>query len=340
MKIRRRNFLQIAGGTAGAILTNTFASPLSSNAQGKSPKIVIGYPAVTPALPLYLALEKGYFKRLGLNVEAIAFANPQQDVEGIIAGQIQAAGNGVSSGNLAIGEDKSPDHFKIICSNSSNTKFVLEQFVVAKDSPIQQINELNGKKVCSGLGPQNVALAKAILAKNGYPNAQIVPLSFDKHIAALTSGEVDAAYTLEPIGTVGRVENKTRTIEAGVVSKYILGDPLAPWFGGSAAISTKFLSEYPEVAKKFITAYRMGVMEVRRSPLVSRRYLQRYTQIKSALTRQVPLPDYRMFDEFTAQDVDYFQQFFDFLTSEKVLTRKVEVLPLLLRQGFTLPHLN
>lgn len=332
MKMQRRHFLQIAGGTAGAVLTDTLINPWNSNAQGKSPKIVIGYPAVTPALPLYLALEKGYFKRLGLDVEAIAFANPQQVVEGIIAGKIQAAGNGVSSGNLAIGEDKSPGYFKIICSNSSNTKFVLEQFVVAKDSPIQQINELNGQKVCSGLGPQNVALAKAILAKNGCPDAQIVPLSFDKHIAALTSGEVAAAYTLEPVGTVGRVENKTRTLEAGVVSKYILGDPLAPWFGGSAAISTNFLSEYPDVAQKFITAYRRGVMEVRRSPLISRRYLQRYTQIQPELTRQVPLPDYRMFDEFSTEDVNYFQQFFDFLTSEKVLTRKVDVLPLLLRK--------
>ncbi len=321
MRIRRRNFLQIMGGTAGAVLTNT----LSSSAQSKAPKIVIGYPAVTPALPLYLALEKGYFKQAGLDVEAIAFANPQDVVEGIIAGKIQAAGNGVSSGNLAIGEDKSPENFKIICSNSSNTKFVLEQFVVAKNSEIRQISELNGKKVCSGLGPQNIALAKAILAKNGYPNAQILPLSFDKHIAAIASGEVDAAYTLEPIGTVGRSEDKTRTLEAGVVSKYILGDPLAPWFGGSAAISTKFLKEYPEIAQQFIAAYRRGVQEVRRNPILSRKYLQRYTKINPALTSRVPLPDYRMFDEFSPQDVAYFQNFFDFLTSESVLSRKIDV---------------
>ncbi|MEE3720011.1 ABC transporter substrate-binding protein [Tumidithrix elongata RA019] len=329
MKIRRRNFLQIVGGATGAV----FSSGLSSNAQGKNSKIVIGYPAVTPALPLYLALEKGYFKKFGLDVEAIAFANPQEVVEGMISGKIQAAGNGVSSGNLAIGEDKSPGFFKIICSNISNTQFVLEQFVVARDSTIKAISELKGKKVCSGLGPQNIALAKAILAKNGYPNAQILPLSFDKHIGAIASGEVAAAYTLEPIGTVGRIEGKTRTLEAGVVSKYILGDPLAPWFGGSAAISTKFLSEHPAIAQKFITAYRMGVEEVRRNPILARQYLPRYTKIKPALTKQVPLPDYRMFDEFTAKDVEYFQQFFDFLKTEKVLSRKVEVFPLLLKKA-------
>jgi NitT/TauT family transport system substrate-binding protein len=36
-----------------------------------------------------------------------------------------------------------------------------------------------------------------------------------------------------------------------------------------------------------------------------------------------------MFDEFSPDDVKYFQNFFDFLTSEKVLSRKVDVLPLL-----------
>lgn len=327
MKIPRRNFLQLAGGTAGAI----FTSALKSNAQDNNPKIVIGYPAVTPALPLYLALERGYFKELGLDVEAIAFANPQDVVEGMIAGRIQAAGNGVSSGNLAIGEANSPGNFKIICSNISNTKFILEQFIVAKGSNFEKISDLNGKKVCSGLGPQNIALAKAILAKNGYPNAQIIALPFDKHIAALVSGEVDAAYTLEPVGTVGRIGETTRTLETGVVSTYILGDPLAPWFGGSAALSTKFIAEYPAIAQKFISAYRRGVNEVRNNSSVARQYLQKYTRISPELTSQVPLPDYMMFDEFTSKDVAYFQQFFDFLTTEEVLNRRVEVLPLLFK---------
>ncbi len=319
--------MQIVGGTAGAI----FASALKSNAQDSNPKIVIGYPAVTPALPLYLALEKGYFKELGLDVEAVAFANPQDVVEGIIAGRIQAAGNGVSSGNLAIGEANSPGNFKIICSNISNTRFVLEQFIVAKGSTFEKISDLNGKKVCSGLGPQNIALAKAILAKNGYANAQITPLPFDRHIAALLSGEVDAAYTLEPVGTVGRIGETTRTLEAGVVSTYILGDPLAPWFGGSAALSTKFIAEYPAIAQKFIAAYRQGVNEVRNNPSEARQYLQKYTRISAELTTQVPLPNYTMFDEFTASDVAYFQQFFDFLGAEGVLSRRVEVAPLLFK---------
>lgn len=327
MKIRRRNFLQIVGGAAGAV----FASAWKSNAQDSNPKIVIGYPAVTPALPLYLALEKGYFKELGLEVEAVAFANPQDVVEGIIAGRIQAAGNGVSSGNLAIGEANSPGNFKIICSNISNTRFVLEQFIVAKGSTFEKISDLNGKKVCSGLGPQNIALAKAILAKNGYANAQITALPFDRHIAALLSGEVDAAYTLEPVGTVGRIGETTRTLEAGVVSTYILGDPLAPWFGGSAALSTKFIAEYPAIAQKFIAAYRRGVNEVRNNPSEARQYLQKYTRISAELTTQVPLPNYTMFDEFTASDVGYFQQFFDFLGAEGVLSRRVEVAPLLFK---------
>ena len=47
----------------------------------------------------------------------------------------------------------------------------------------------------------------------------------------------------------------TRVLEAGVVAKYILGDPMAPWHGGSASLTTEFIKKHPDAAKKFIAAY-------------------------------------------------------------------------------------
>ena len=70
-------------------------------------------------------------------------------------------------------EITSPGLFKIICSNPSNYKHVLDQFVVPLDSPIKSIAELKGKRVASGPGIQNVTLAKVILEKNGIANPQM-----------------------------------------------------------------------------------------------------------------------------------------------------------------------
>ena len=89
------------------------------------------------------------------------------------------------------------------------------------------------------------------------------------------AGQVDAAYTLEPTGTVGRMNGTTKVLEVGVVAKYILGDPLAPWHGGSASLSSAFISKYPAETKKYIAAYAKGIEFVRTKPAVGARDLGR-----------------------------------------------------------------
>ncbi|MFX5476830.1 hypothetical protein ABTD55_23185, partial [Acinetobacter baumannii] len=81
-------------------------------------------------------------------------------------------------------------------------------------------------------GIQNVTLAKTVLERAGATGATVVELPIGQHVASLAAGQVDAAYTLEPTGTVGRMNHTTRVLEAGVIAKYILGDPMAPWHGG------------------------------------------------------------------------------------------------------------
>ncbi len=54
-----------------------------------------------------------------------------------------------------------------------------------------------------------------------------------------------------------------------------------------------------------------------------------YTAIEGELVEKVPLVGYTMFDEFTPQDVDYFQAFFDFMTESGVFSKQVDVEPLI-----------
>lgn len=330
MKFGRRSFLQIGTGivlaSAGNSCTQSNQSPSARTAQA----IKVGFWPIAAGLPLYLAVDKGYFKEAGLDVEAINFAGAQQVVEGILAGRIDGSANGVGSGNLAIGEIASPGLFKIIATNPSNVENVLDQIIVGKDSKIQAIAELQGQKVCCGPGPQNEALAKGILEKNGIENPQVSQLDIKQHVAAIESGQYAAAYTLEPTGTVGSMAGITRILEAGVISKYILNEPNAPWCGGSAAISTKLIQQNPQLAKQYIDVYRRGVESIRNDPEEARQYLAGYTAIKGELAKEVPLPAYLMYDEFTPADISYFQKFFDFMQEKKVFSRKLEVEPLIL----------
>jgi len=122
----------------------------------------------------------------------------------------------------------------------------------------------------------------------------VTELPIGQHVASLAAGQIDAAYTLEPTGTIGRLNGTTRVLEAGVVAHYILGDPLAPWHGGSASLTTEFIKKYPAESKKFIAAYARGIELVRSKPDEARQFMKGYTAIEGALTAEVPLAAYHM----------------------------------------------
>ncbi len=319
-QLPRRRLLQ--GGLAAAALGLAAAPMVRAQA---TPKIRVGFWPVAAGLPFFAAIEKGYFKEAGLDVEPLKFAGAQQVMEAMLSGRSDGSSNGTGSANLAIGEIAQPGLFKIFCTNPSNAKYVLEEFIVEKDSPIKTMAELKGKRIASGPGIQNVTLCKTMLERSGAGVMNVVELPIGQHVAAIAAGQVDAIYTLEPTGTVGRMNGTTRVLEAGVVAHYILGDPMAPWHGGSASLTTEFIKKNPEVTKKYIAAYTRGVELVRKSPAEARQFMKGYTAIEGALTAEVPLASYMLYNEFKPSDVAYFQKFYDLFTEKGIFEKKVAV---------------
>ena len=317
----RRQLLQ--AGAASAAL-GLMGAPAIVRAQS-TPKIRIGYWPIAAGLPFYAAIEKGYFKEAGLDVEPIKFAAAQQIMEAMLAGRCDGSANGTGSANLAIGEIAAPGTFKIFCANPSNVKNVLDEFLVPVASTAKVMSDLKGKKVASGPGIQNVTLAKTVLERGGATGATVIELPIGQHVAALAAGQVDAVYTLEPTGTIGRLNGSTRVLEAGVISKYILGDAMAPWFGGSASLTAEFVKNHPVETKKFVTAYAKGIALVRTNAAEARQYLKGYTAIEGALTSEVPLAAYTLYNEFTPKDIGHFQKFFDLFSDKGIFPSRLMV---------------
>ncbi len=323
-----RRAIVAAGASAAAVAA--LGVPLRARAQAAA-KIRIGFWPVAAGLPFFAAVEKGYFRDAGLDVEPLKFAGAQQVMEAMLSGRSDGSANGTGSANLAIGEIAQPGLFKIFATNPSNAKYVLEEFLVPKDSPIKTLAELKGKRVASGPGIQNVTLAKTILERAGAGAMSVTELPIGQHVAAIAAGQVDAAYTLEPTGTVGRLNGTTRVLEAGVVAHYVLGDPLAPWHGGSASLTTEFIKKYPAEAKKFIAAYARGIELVRTKPDEARQFMKGYTAIEGPLTAEVPLASYLLWNEFKASDVAYFQKFYDLFSEKGIFDKRVVVEPMLFK---------
>ena len=133
--------------------------------------------------------------------------------------------------------------------------------------------------------------------------------------------------TLEPTGTVGRLNGTTRVLEAGVIAKYVLGDPMAPWFGGSASLTTAFLKKHPE-SRKFIAAYARGIELIRNQPDEARPYMKGYTAIEGPMTEAVPLAAYAL-QRVQPQRYQYFQKFFDLFADKGIFAQKVDVASML-----------
>ena len=100
------------GGRRIAVL----GAPAIVRAQA-APKIRIGYWPIAAGLPFFAAVEKGYFKEAGLDVEPLKFAGAQQVMEAMLSGRSDGSSNGTGSANLAIGEIAQPGLFKIFCTN-------------------------------------------------------------------------------------------------------------------------------------------------------------------------------------------------------------------------------
>jgi len=321
----RRQLLQ-AGAAGLAVL----AAPAIVRAQG-TPKIRIGYWPIAAGLPFYSAVELGYFKAAGLDVEVQRYAGAQQIMEAMLADRCDGSANGTGSANIAIGEIAAPGSFKIFCSNPSNVKNVLDQVLVPTASTAKVMADLKGKRVASGPGIQNVTLAKTMLERAGAGTIAVTELPIGQHVAALAAGQVDAVYTLEPTGTVGRLNGTTRLLEAGVVAHYILGDPMAPWHGGAASLTTEFIKKSPAEAKKYIAAYARGIELVRSQPDEARKYMKGYTAIEGPLANEVPLASYMLYSEFKPSDAAYFQKFYDLFSDKGIFEKKVAVEPLMFK---------
>src|SRR3989338_11228512 len=137
--------------------------------------------------PLFVAKQQGYYKKLGLDVNFIAPADPSDPPKWVAVGKA----------DLAI--DYQPQYLMEVANGLPLVQVgtLIDQplscLVVLQNGPIKTIKQLQGKRVGSSGGASDVIL-QTMLAKNGL-NLQQVQL-IDVHyslLQALLSKKIDAA---------------------------------------------------------------------------------------------------------------------------------------------------
>jgi len=178
--------------TSIAVLLAAGAAVVSADAGWAQDKVRVGVFPVSSSLPLFVAIDKGFFKEANLDVETTRLIGGPPNVAALIQNQIDASAVLVTiegmNANL-----KKDGVAMYISVNAQNAKYQMEQFVVRPDLKISSLADLKGKKIMSAPGPANVQMAKAALAAAGLKEGdyQIDQLDMGQHVNAMTAKTFD-----------------------------------------------------------------------------------------------------------------------------------------------------
>ena len=291
-------------------------------------KVNVGVFPVSSSLPYFIALDLGYFKDLDLEPQTITLMGGPANVAALITGQIEVSVVLVTLEGLNANLKK-PGAAMYIAMNGQNATHRMEQFVVRSGlaDQVTSLKDFKGRKLMSAPGPANLNTAKGILAKVGLHDGDytIDQLDMGQHINAMKAGTFDGGYTLEPNASVMNRLGFAKTVEAGVIAKYVLNDPEADPFAAGCAFSSDFISKRPEVAKRFAQAWAKALALIASDPQSARRHLLKNTLTPESVVDTVPMLGYVMVKDMTAKQIADLQTFADFGHDIGVVPEKVDV---------------
>lgn len=302
----------------GVIVFLTQQKPAEQTAE--TTHVKIAYYPITHFLPLYVAVEKGYFRDAGFDVELVKFESPNQVIDALLAGQVDLTGPGAALGIVGIAEYKNPGKLKMYAvSGGDHDDYSGHSLILPINSTISTFEDLKGKKFGIWAGTiQWRTIAREILAQNGLDmdkDLTIVELAPSVQVQALASGQIDALLTLEPIPTIA-INNGVAKIWIKSPADQFIADPF--WYG-VGVINAKFASDNPIATENLVNVIDKATQEVNQNFDAYRQYLKGYTSLTDNLITDVPPVDFKMCNSFTDKDRDSIEKFFNIFTKHKVV---------------------
>lgn len=279
MGLTRRDFL-------GKVTVAAAGVPLLGGLSWAQTKGKLGYMKIVDNAPMFVAMERGFFKAAGLELETVPMAGGAVIVQGVTSGDLQIGWTNVISLYQAHVEGFD---FKFIAGGATNVKGSNDThaLLVAKGSPINSAKDLEGKTVAVNTLNNIVHLmALAWLDKNGASSAKVkfVEIPFPQMEAALVAGKIDAASAQEPFPSAALAKDVARVLAtpwSDVIGKFLI----ASWFA-----SEKWLQKNKQTAQAFIAALNRGIDAVGADPKGSRDTIAKWTGLNPDLAGKIPLP--------------------------------------------------
>ncbi len=306
------------------IAAATLSAALASNAAQAQDKVKVGVFPISSSLPFYVALDRGFFKEVGIEPEVSRLMGGPPNVAALITNQIEVSAVLVTLEGINANLKKAGVAM-YVAMHSQNVDYKMDQFVVRNGVSVKSLADFKGKRLMSAPGPANLNTAKGILAKVGLKEGDytIDQLDMGQHVNAIKAGTFDGGYTLEPSATIIQQIGAGTVVEAGVISKYILGDEKANAYAAGCAFTTEFMKARPDVARRFAAGWAKAIEFIKADPAAARKHLAKNTLTPDNLVDVVPMLGYTMVKDMTEKQRGELQKFADFGVQIGVLTKKV-----------------
>src|SRR5690625_33559 len=258
----------------------------SGTGGGDLTEVTVGVLPIVDVAPIYLGVEQGIFEDHGPELTLEAPQGGAAGVPGVGSGEGGFGVRNVTSLLLA-----SPEGLplRMVAPGHPPTGEPGEDFaavVTNPDSGIETAADLSGHTVAvntlNNIGDSTVS--KVVDDDGGDPSTvEFVELGFPDMPAALSSGQVDAAWILEP--------HLSTAMNEGAVPvswNYAEVDPelmIAAYF-----TSEQYMSSDPETVEAFTTAIQESLAYIQENPQAGIDILNEYTEIDPATAEDLAMP--------------------------------------------------
>ena len=216
----------------------------------------IGVNGVISDAPFFLAETKGFFAEQNIKAEFIPFDAGPQMIAPLGTGQLDVAG-GASSAGLFNAAARGIDIRIVADRGSTPPGYEYVPILVRKElvdsGKVKNFGDLKGLKVAeAGQGGSQSSMLNEAMKRHGlsYNDVEHVFLGYPQHVAALSSGAVDASVTTEP--------SATQAVQGGYAVR-MTDDKIYPnqqvavlLYGGD------FVKKRADVGRRFMIAYLKG----------------------------------------------------------------------------------
>lgn len=164
---------------------------------------------------LYIAMEKDYFKKLGLKVEFVTFQNAATMVAPLGSGELDVGGGAVSAG-LWNAELRKLGVKAVADKGSTRKGFSYFGMAVKKDSPIHECKDVKGKNL-SNASTSNGLLHSIVMWLQtcglSLDDVSLKTMSYSDVVPALSNGAIDIGHLGEPLITINQKNGLIRVVK-------------------------------------------------------------------------------------------------------------------------------